>query len=137
MRLGAAALATLCLVLGLVPMLVLPAIERAAASAGRVSATSATGGWISLHLLGLRGVLAPSLLAGGLAIAVLVVIVIRRLTHRRSHAWPAVNPVEPWGRVESCRRRACSTRRPRSPNRCSESSTTSSVLARPRRQSLR
>jgi len=43
MRLGAAALATLCLVLGLVPMLVLPAIERAAASAGRVSATSATG----------------------------------------------------------------------------------------------
>jgi formate hydrogenlyase subunit 3/multisubunit Na+/H+ antiporter MnhD subunit len=97
MRLGAAALATLCLVLGLVPMLVLPAIERAAASAGRVSATSATGGWISLHLLGLRGVLAPSLLAGGLAIAVLVVIVIRRLTHRRSHAWPAVNPVEPWG----------------------------------------
>ncbi|HEY5303691.1 MAG TPA: proton-conducting transporter membrane subunit [Acidimicrobiales bacterium] len=97
MRLGAAALATLCLVLGLVPMLVLPAIERAAASAGRVNATSATSGWISLHLLGLRGVLAPSLLAAGLAIAVLVVIVFRRLTHRRSHMWPAVNPVEPWG----------------------------------------
>ena len=97
MRLGAAALATLCLVLGLVPMLVLPAIERAAASAGRANATSATSGWISLHLIGLRGVLAPSLLAGGLAIAVLVVIVIRRLTHRRGHAWPAVNPVEPWG----------------------------------------
>jgi formate hydrogenlyase subunit 3/multisubunit Na+/H+ antiporter MnhD subunit len=97
MRLGAAALATLCLVLGLVPMLVLPAIERAAASAGRVNATSATSGWISLHLPGLRGVLAPSLLAAGLASAVLVVIVFRRLTHRRSQAWPAVNPVEPWG----------------------------------------
>jgi formate hydrogenlyase subunit 3/multisubunit Na+/H+ antiporter MnhD subunit len=97
MRLGAAALATLCLVLGLVPMLVLPMIERAASSAGRANATSATSGWISLHLLGLRGVLAPSLLAGGLAIAVLIVIVFRRLTHRRSHAWPAVNPVEPWG----------------------------------------
>ena len=97
MRLGAAALAVLCLVLGLVPMLVLPAIERAAASAGRAHATSATSGWISLHLPGLRGVLAPSLLAGGLASAVLVVIVIRRFAHRRRHAWPAVNPVEPWG----------------------------------------
>ena len=97
MRLGAAALASLCLVLGLVPMLVLPAIERAAASAGRAHATSATSGWISLHLPGLRGVLAPSLLAGGLASAVLVVIVIRRLAHRRRNAWPAVNPVEPWG----------------------------------------
>ena len=97
MRLGAAALAVLCLVLGLVPMLVLPAIERAAASAGRAHATSTTSGWISLHLPGLRGVLAPSLLAGGLASAVLVVIVIRRLAHRRRNAWPAVNPVEPWG----------------------------------------
>jgi formate hydrogenlyase subunit 3/multisubunit Na+/H+ antiporter MnhD subunit len=106
MRLGAGALAALCLVLGLVPMLVLPAIERAAASAGRVNATSATGGWISLHLLGLRGVLAPSLLAGGLAGASLVVIVIRRLAHRRRSAWPAVNPVEPWGsgrKVQSAR----------------------------------
>ena len=97
MRLGAAALAALCVVLGLIPMLVLPAIERAAASAGRVNATSATRGWISLHLPGLRGVLAPSLLAGGLAIAVLVVIVLRRSTHRRRHAWPAINSVEPWG----------------------------------------
>ncbi len=97
MRLGAGALAVLCLVLGLVPMLVLPAIERAASSAGRLNATSATRGWISLHLLGLRGVLAPSLLAGGIALAAAVVIVIRRLAHRRKNAWPAVNPVEPWG----------------------------------------
>jgi formate hydrogenlyase subunit 3/multisubunit Na+/H+ antiporter MnhD subunit len=97
MRLGAGALAVLCLVLGLVPMLVLPAIERAAASAGRVGAASATSGWISLHLLGLRGVLAPSLLAAGLAVAALAVIAIRRLAHRRTNVWPAVNPVEPWG----------------------------------------
>ena len=97
MRLGAAGLATFCLVLGLVPMLVLPAIERAAESAGSLRATSATSGWISLHLLGLRGVLAPSLLGAGLGSAVVVVIVFRRLTHRRRHAWPAVNPVEPWG----------------------------------------
>ncbi|MGA2295486.1 MAG: proton-conducting transporter membrane subunit [Acidimicrobiales bacterium] len=106
MRLGAGALAALCLVLGLVPMVVLPAIERAAQSAGRVGATSATSGWISLHLLGLRGVLAPSLLAGGLAVAALVVIVARRLTHRRRNAWPAVNAVEPWGsgrRVQTTR----------------------------------
>jgi NADH:ubiquinone oxidoreductase subunit 5 (subunit L)/multisubunit Na+/H+ antiporter MnhA subunit len=97
MRVGAGALAALCLVLGLVPMLVLPAIERAAASTGQVHATSVTSGWVSLHLLGLRGVLAPSLLAAGLASAALVVIVIRRIAHRRRNAWPAVNPVEPWG----------------------------------------
>jgi formate hydrogenlyase subunit 3/multisubunit Na+/H+ antiporter MnhD subunit len=106
MRLGAGVLAALCLVLGLIPMLVLPAIERAAASAGRVNATSATRGWISLHLLGLRGVLAPSLLAGGLAGAALVVIVVRRIAHRRKKAWPAINPVEPWGsgrRVQTAR----------------------------------
>jgi len=96
MRLGAGALAVLCLVLGLVPMLVLPAIERAAAGAGRINATSATRGWISLHLLGLRGVLAPSLLAGGMALAALAVIAVRRLAHHR-RSWPAVNPVEPWG----------------------------------------
>jgi NADH:ubiquinone oxidoreductase subunit 5 (subunit L)/multisubunit Na+/H+ antiporter MnhA subunit len=97
MRVGAGALAALCLVLGLVPMLVLPAIERAAASARQVNASSVTSGWVSLHLLGLRGVLAPSLLAAGLASAALVVIVIRRIAHRRRNAWPAVNPVEPWG----------------------------------------
>jgi len=96
MRLGAGALAVLCLVLGLVPMLVLPAIERAAVGAGRINATAATRGWISLHLLGLRGVLAPSLLAGGMALAALTVIVFRRLAHHR-RSWPAVNPVEPWG----------------------------------------
>jgi formate hydrogenlyase subunit 3/multisubunit Na+/H+ antiporter MnhD subunit len=94
MRVGAGALAALCLVLGLVPMLVLPAIERAAASARQVNAPSVTSGWVSLHL---RGVLAPSLLAAGLASAALVVIVIRRIAHRRRNAWPAVNPVEPWG----------------------------------------
>jgi formate hydrogenlyase subunit 3/multisubunit Na+/H+ antiporter MnhD subunit len=96
MRLGAGVLAGLCLVLGLVPMLVLPAIERAAASAGRLGAASSTSGWISLHLLGLRGVLSPSLLAAGLAVAALVVIVIRRLALRRKNAWPAVNSVEAW-----------------------------------------
>ena len=97
MRAGAGALAALCLVLGLVPMLVLPALERGASSAGRRGATSSTNGWISLHLLGLHGVLAPSLLAGGLAAAALMVIATRRLVHRRSHAWPAINSTEPWG----------------------------------------
>jgi formate hydrogenlyase subunit 3/multisubunit Na+/H+ antiporter MnhD subunit len=106
MRVGAGALAALCLVLGLVPMLVLPALERAASSAGRRGATSSTNGWISLHLLGLHGVLAPSLLAGGLAAAALIVIATRRLVHRRSLAWPAINSAEPWGsgrRVQTAR----------------------------------
>jgi hypothetical protein len=37
------------------------------------------------------------LLAGGLAVAGLAAIVIRRLAHRRRNAWPGVNAVEPWG----------------------------------------
>jgi formate hydrogenlyase subunit 3/multisubunit Na+/H+ antiporter MnhD subunit len=106
MRLGAGALAVLCVVLGLVPMLVLPMIGRAAASVGGIHAAAVTRGWVTLHLLGFRGVLTPSLLAGGLALSAAVVIVVRRLAHRRKSAWPAVNAVEPWGsgrRVQTAR----------------------------------
>jgi formate hydrogenlyase subunit 3/multisubunit Na+/H+ antiporter MnhD subunit len=97
MRVGSGALAVLCVVLGLVPTLVLPVIGRAAASAGLMGAKSATSGWVSLHLLGFHGVLAPSLLAAGLAAAALIVILARRFSHRRANAWPAVRPAEPWG----------------------------------------
>jgi NADH:ubiquinone oxidoreductase subunit 5 (subunit L)/multisubunit Na+/H+ antiporter MnhA subunit len=97
MQVGAGLLATLCVVLGLVPMLVLPALERGAQSARRVGATSSLHGWISLHLMGLHGVLAPSLLGGGLVVALLVVVITRRVAHRRTATWPAVQPAEPWG----------------------------------------
>lgn len=97
MQVGAGLLAVLCVVLGLVPMLVLPALERAAQSARRVGASSSVHGWISLHLVGLHGVLAPSLLGGGLAVACLLLVIARRATHHRSRTWPALRPAEPWG----------------------------------------
>jgi len=97
MRLGAGVLATLCVMLGLVPMLVIPALERAAQSAGLVGAPSSLHGWVDLHLAGLHGVLAPVLLAGGLTVAAVVVSLVRRMAHRRSSTWPALHAAEPWG----------------------------------------
>jgi hydrogenase-4 component B len=97
MRLGAGVLATLCVMLGLVPMLVIPALERAAQSAGLPGAPSSLHGWVDLHLAGLHGVLAPVLLAGGLIVAAVVVSLGRRMAHQRSSTWPALHAAEPWG----------------------------------------
>jgi len=97
MQLGAGLLAISCVALGLVPMLILPALERGARTAQRGGMPSPVHGWISLHLFGLRGVLAPSLLAGGLAMALVATVLARRVSHRRSRPWPALAPAEPWG----------------------------------------
>jgi formate hydrogenlyase subunit 3/multisubunit Na+/H+ antiporter MnhD subunit len=97
MQLGAGLLALSCLALGLVPMLILPSLELGARSAQHVGVSSPVHGWISLHLFGLRGVLAPSLLAGGLFVALIATVLARRVSHRRSRSWPALAPVEPWG----------------------------------------
>jgi hydrogenase-4 component B len=97
MRLGAGVLAALCVVLGFIPMLVVPALEHAASSAGRPSAPSSLHGWIALHLVGLHGVLAPALLAGGFIASVGVVIALRRMSQRRATSWPALRSAEPWG----------------------------------------
>jgi hydrogenase-4 component B len=97
MQLGAGLLALSCLALGLVPMLILPSLELGARSAQHAGVSSPVHGWISLHLFGLRGVLAPSLLAGGLFVALMATVLARRVSHRRSRSWPALAPVEPWG----------------------------------------
>ena len=97
MQLGAGLLALSCLALGLVPMLILPSLELGARSAQRVGVPSPVHGWISLHLFGLHGILAPSLLAGGLLAALVATVLVRRVSHRRSRPWPALAPVEPWG----------------------------------------
>ncbi len=97
MQLGAGLLALSCLALGLVPMLILPSLELGARSAQHVGVSSPVHGWVSLHLFGLRGVLAPSLLAGGLFVALMATVLARRVSHRRSRSWPALAPVEPWG----------------------------------------
>jgi hydrogenase-4 component B len=97
MQLGAGLLAISCLALGLVPMLILPALMRGARSARPVGPVAAVHGWISLHLFGFHGVLAPSLLAGGLVVALAATVLARRVSHRRSSPWPALTPAEPWG----------------------------------------
>lgn len=97
MQLGAGFLALSCLALGLVPMLILPSLELGVRSAQGVGVSSPVHGWISLHLFGLHGVLAPSLLAGGLFVALIATVLARRVSHRRSRPWPALTSAEPWG----------------------------------------
>ncbi len=97
MRFGAGLLGASCVVLGLLPMLVIPALERAARSATSSAAPSSVHGWVTLHLAGLHGVLAPVLLAAGLVAAIAIVASLRRLAHRRSNKWRALRPAEPWG----------------------------------------
>ncbi len=96
MRLGSVVLGSLCVVLGLVPMVVLPSLERAARSVLRAAPSASVDGWVTLHLTGLRGVLAPVLLFAGLVGTALVVAMLRRASHRPSHAWSALRRTEPW-----------------------------------------
>ena len=95
MRVGAGLLGAACVALGLVPMLVIPALERAATDAGARSRAPVVPGWMDVHLAGLRGGLAPVWLALGLGVGVLVVAGLRGAWRRR--AFPARRAVEPWG----------------------------------------
>lgn len=95
MQLGAGLLASGCVVVGLAPMLVLPAIERAARDV-HPAAWTPLHGWITLNLVDLHGALAPGLLAGALLAAVLLVTALRRVANRR-RTWSALRASEPWG----------------------------------------
>lgn len=97
MQLGAALLAGACVVLGVVPMIVLPALERAAAEVVPGAPAHSLRASVELRLAGLQGVLAPALLAAGLALAFVAVIAMRRLAQRRSHLRVALRRAEPWG----------------------------------------
>ena len=97
MQLGAGLLAMLCVLLGLVPMIVLGALDRAAHSATRTSVSSPVHGWSALHLRGLHGVIAPILLAGGLVLAIALASAWRRSAHRSDSTHAATRSTEPWG----------------------------------------
>ena len=113
--LGPGFLAALCLVFGVAPFLVIPAVVDAARSghAPTTSRTPWTSGW-QIGLSGVGGMLAPALLAlglrrcGGLVAAAL-----------RQSGRSAARCVEPrhGGAGESCRRPAWSTPPPRSVSR--------------------
>ena len=88
---GAALLALLCVVFGVAPFLVLPAVVDAARSGlGYGAAHPLAQGW-SVGLTGVRGMLAPGLLALGLVVAVSFAAGVRQLAQRgalrRTEAW--------------------------------------------------
>ncbi len=92
MATGAGVLATACLVLGVAPFLVLPAVLDAARTAtGTTIADPLSRGW-SLGLSGVHGALAPGLIAAGLTLAIGLVAGARRLAQVR-----ALRHVEAWG----------------------------------------
>lgn len=91
MRAGSGALGALCLVFGVAPFLVLPAVVDAARDVGGGTvAAPLVGGW-QVGLSGFHGVLAPGLLGAILLLAVVLVAGTRRvLQHtpaRRTEAW--------------------------------------------------
>lgn len=92
MSVGGGILAALCVVFGVAPLLVVPAVTGAARSLTRsVGPDPLSRGW-QLDLSGVRGVLAPGILAAALALAVLGIALVRR----RLQPGP-VRVVEAWG----------------------------------------
>ncbi len=88
---AAGLLALLCVVFGVAPFLVLPSVVDAArAGLGYGPAHPLTHGW-SVGITGVRGLLAPGLLALGLVVAAAVAAGVRRLGQRgalrRTEAW--------------------------------------------------
>jgi formate hydrogenlyase subunit 3/multisubunit Na+/H+ antiporter MnhD subunit len=88
---GAGVLAAFCLVFGIAPFLVIPAVLTAARTATGIAVPDPLSqGW-SLGLAGVHGALAPGLLAAGLALAIGLVAGARRLAQarivRRTEAW--------------------------------------------------
>jgi hydrogenase-4 component B len=92
MWVGAGILATLCLLFGVAPFLVIPSVLDAARTmtGARVPDPLSTGWQVGLS--GIRGVLAPALLALGLLVTVALVAGARRLVQRG-----AVRRTEAWG----------------------------------------
>ncbi|MDA8359661.1 MAG: proton-conducting transporter membrane subunit [Actinomycetota bacterium] len=92
MWIGAGIPAALCLVFGVAPLLVIPAVVEAArtVTASRLP-NPFVGGW-QVGLSGIHGVLAPGLLAAALTVAVTLVAGIRRALQRS-----ALRSTEAWG----------------------------------------
>jgi formate hydrogenlyase subunit 3/multisubunit Na+/H+ antiporter MnhD subunit len=97
MQIGAGVLAAACVVLGIVPAIILPAIERAAAGALPAAPGHSLHASVEIGLKGIQGVLAPAALAAGLAVAVLAVIGLRRLAQGRYRRRLTVRLTEAWG----------------------------------------
>ena len=93
MRIGVGILGAACVVLGVAPGVMLPAVERAATSALHGLPASRLSSGVDLQLAGFRGAIAPLEIAGGLVVAILAVAALRRAIARR----PAPRLSEAWG----------------------------------------
>jgi formate hydrogenlyase subunit 3/multisubunit Na+/H+ antiporter MnhD subunit len=93
MRMGVGLLVGVCIVIGVVPTLILPAVERAVRTALPGVGPLSLAHGVNLQLAGLRGVLEPAALAAAMVIAVAGVMGLRRVLARR----PAPRVAEAWG----------------------------------------
>lgn len=93
MRLAVGLLATACVVLGVFPIVILPAVEHAAMAALPHTRALSLAHGVNVQLGGMRGVLEPTALAAALVIAIGSVIAVRRLLSRR----PVPRVAEAWG----------------------------------------
>jgi NADH:ubiquinone oxidoreductase subunit 5 (subunit L)/multisubunit Na+/H+ antiporter MnhA subunit len=89
---GTGILAALCLLFGVAPFLAIPAVIDAARTVTGSRVRAPLAGDLEVGLAGFHGILAPGLLALGLAVAVAVVASARRLAQRTS-----VRRTEAWG----------------------------------------
>jgi formate hydrogenlyase subunit 3/multisubunit Na+/H+ antiporter MnhD subunit len=93
MRVGLGLLAGMCVVAGVAPMLIVPALERAVRTALPEVGSGPVAHGLQLQLVGVRGVLAPTVLAASLAGTMLLVASLRRALSRRRD----VRVTEAWG----------------------------------------
>jgi hydrogenase-4 component B len=93
MRLGAGVLVAQCVAVGVAPTVLLPAVERAVRPALPLVDPAPVVRGIQLQLVGVRGALAPTVLAVALVGAVVVVAALRSALARRRE----VRVTEAWG----------------------------------------
>ncbi|MHB1905673.1 MAG: proton-conducting transporter transmembrane domain-containing protein [Acidimicrobiales bacterium] len=93
MRLGTGVLVALCVVMGVTPMLLLPAVERAAHSALPFVDSAPVVRGVRFQLVGVSGALGPTVLAFGLVGAAVIVTLLRSVLARRR----GVRVTESWG----------------------------------------
>ncbi|MGH7174878.1 MAG: proton-conducting transporter membrane subunit, partial [Minisyncoccia bacterium] len=93
MRVGAGLLASLCCLLGVAPILILPALSRSVGAARSEMSSIVIARGTEISMRDLNGVLDPALLAATLVVAMLLVAgARRRVAHRRM-----ARRVEAWG----------------------------------------
>jgi len=93
MRAGAGLLVASCVVAGVVPMVVVSAVGRAVRAVLPHTGARPLVRGVNLQLVGMKGALAPTILALAMTVAVVAAVALRRVASRR----PASRVSEAWG----------------------------------------